>query len=133
MFLEMQAAKHSVGVEIENGVGGLARIQGEQNGDQPSHDMGVAVADEAQARHAVVRADNGGEPHLAHAALHFVARVPFSLRQRRQFPTELDDVAITILPVLEKIEIANDLVEVFWRLSLIRRLWSFGIHYWNIG
>ena len=50
-----------------------------------------------------------------------------------QFPAELDHVAITVLPVVEKIEIGNDLIEVCGRLSLIRRRWSCGLHNWNIG
>ena len=50
MLLEMQAAEHGIGVDVENGIGGLAGVEGEQDGDQTAHDMGVAVADEAQAR-----------------------------------------------------------------------------------
>ena len=38
MLLEMQAAEHGVGVDVENGIGGLARIEGEQDGDQPADD-----------------------------------------------------------------------------------------------
>src|SRR6476620_1436159 len=128
MFLEMQAAEHSGGVDVEDGIGGLARIEGEQDGDQPSDDVGVAVADKAQARYAVVWTDSGGEPHLTHAALHFVGGVPLGLGQGRQSPAELDDVAIAILPVLEKIKIGNDLIEVCGRLSFIRRRWSCGLH-----
>ena len=50
MFLEMQAAEHGVCIDVENGIGGLARIEGEQDGDQPSDDVGVAVADENEPR-----------------------------------------------------------------------------------
>ena len=65
MLLEMQSAEHGIGVDVENGIGGLARIEGEQDGDEPADDMGVAVADKAQARYAVVWTDSGGEPDLA--------------------------------------------------------------------
>ena len=66
----MQSAEHGVGIDVENGIGGLARIEGEQDGDQPADDMGVAVAEETQARDAVVRelgklAETAGDARLA--------------------------------------------------------------------
>src|SRR5262245_12755376 len=105
----MQAAEHRVGVDVENGVGGLARIESKQYGDQPADDMSVTVADEAQARDAVVLANGRGEPDLAYAALHLVGGAAFLLGQRLQLPAELDHVAITVLPILEEFEIGNDL------------------------
>src|SRR4029077_8258810 len=94
MRLEMQAAEHGVGVDVENGIGGLARIEGEQDGDQPADDMGVAVADEAQTRDAVVRTDSGGKPDLAHAALHLIGGASLRLRERLEFGAELGYRAI---------------------------------------
>ena len=50
VLFEMQPAEHGIGVDVENGIGGFAGVEGEQDRDQTAHDMGIAVADEAQAR-----------------------------------------------------------------------------------
>ena len=79
VFFKMQAAEHGIGVDVENGIGGFARVKGEQDRDQTARDMGVAVADEAQAWRASIGLNGGRKPDLAHAAVHLIDIVALSL------------------------------------------------------
>ncbi len=90
--------------------------------------MGVAVADKAQAWAVSARVDQRGEPDLADAALHLVGGGAVFLGQGLEPPSKLDDVAITVLPVVEKLEIGKDLVKVRLGASLVQR-----VHDSNIG
>ncbi len=90
----------------------LAGVQREQHRDQPAHDMGVAVAVESQHRTvAAIRLDGRREPHLAGAAPHLVGVVAGGFRQRRQRAAKLDQIAVAVVPLLQQLEILNDLVD----------------------
>ncbi len=54
MFVEMQRTQGLARIDVEDFVSRLPRIDGEQDRHQPTHDMGVAVADEKQARGAAI-------------------------------------------------------------------------------
>src|SRR5512144_778348 len=73
--------------------------------------MGVAVAAIIDARLALAAIDALGEPHLADAAIHLVLGRMLFLRQRLQRAAELDDVAVAVVPLVQKLEIFPDLVD----------------------
>ena len=79
--------------------------------DQAAHDVGVAVAAEVQHGLGPGRLDAPLEPDLARAAAHLVGIVVRLRRQRRQHPAELDDVAIALVPVVQELEVRDDLVD----------------------
>src|SRR6185312_12433335 len=72
--------------------------------------MGVAVALEDEARRGPVgRAiDLGREPDLTGAAANSVRLRSRRFRQRRQGTAELDHVAIAVLPVIQELEVRED-------------------------
>ena len=72
MLFEMQPTEHGIGVDAENRIRRLARIEGEQDRDQAADDMGIAVADEAQMRARVLMIDARREPNLTDAAANLV-------------------------------------------------------------
>src|SRR5215203_4226515 len=74
--------------------------------------MGVAVAVKSKDRTAAaIRFDGRREPHLAGAAPHLVGFVARGLRQWRQGAAKLDQIAVAVVPLLQEIEILNDLVD----------------------
>src|SRR5829696_2660669 len=73
--------------------------------------MGIAVAAEAQHRFAVPSLDEALEPHLARATHDLVPIVTRLVGQRRHHAAELDQIAVALLPVLEELEIREDLVK----------------------
>src|ERR1700674_5545155 len=75
--------------------------------------MGVAVALEGEARRGPVgRAiDLGREPDLTGAAANSVRFRSRHFRQRRQGAAELDHVAIAVLPVIQELEVREDVFE----------------------
>ena len=90
----------------------LVGIQGEQDRDQPAHDMGVAVAAKREDRSAgAVRPHGGGKPDLAGAALHLVCVGMRLGRKRGERAAELDDVPIAVVPFVEQGEVVADLVD----------------------
>src|SRR5690349_13597834 len=111
MLLEMQQPECMRRVDADDVLSRLAGVEREENRDHAAHDMGVAVADEAQSRAAAIRIDFGREPDLAHAALHLVRCRALALGQGLKPAPELDHVAIAVLPVVEEREVGADLVE----------------------
>ena len=106
-------------VEHRKGVGGqdlaraLAGIEREEDRDQPAHDVGVAVALEGQRRAVgAVRLHVGHQPDLAGAAAHLVGLGVRRLGERRQVASELDHIAVAIVPLVEQLEILNDVVDI---------------------
>jgi hypothetical protein len=75
--------------------------------------MGVAVALEDKARRGPVgRAmDLSREPDLTGAAANSVRLRSRRFRQRRQGAAELDHVAIAVLPVIQELEVREDVLE----------------------
>ena len=57
-----------------------------------------------------VRPHAGFQPDLADAAAHLGGLVAIALRHRRQRAAELDDIAVAILPIVEELEIRDNLV-----------------------
>ena len=111
MFAEMQHSQCLLRVDAQDLVGRLARIDGEQDCDQPTHDVSIAVPDEEEARGAAIGIDGRRKPDLADAALHLVDCIPHVVGKGLQLPAELDDIAVAILPVVEKLEILTDVLE----------------------
>jgi hypothetical protein len=121
MFLEVQLTQGLGRVDVQDLVGCLAIIEGEKNRDQPAYNMGVAIADEGEARGAAVGLHGRGEPDLARAPLNFVRLRTRVLGERRELPAKFDDIAVPILPLIEKFEISDDILEA-WRASVRQRI-----------
>ena len=83
----------------------------EKNGNQPAHDMRVAVADEGEARGPRAPVNLRGEPDLANTALHLVDLSALRLGQRLEPAPELDHIAVAVFPVVEQLEIGQDILE----------------------
>src|SRR6266700_3506337 len=90
----------------------------EQNGDESAHDVGIAVAREGEHGSArTIRMHAGCEPNLAGAALDLVRFGTLPLRERAQAAAEFDDIAVTVVPLLEQRKVVEDLVERCERLG----------------
>src|SRR5581483_5490075 len=99
-------------VGAQNLVARLALIHGEEDGNEPAHDMGIAVAEELQDRSCARPLPHGaGEPDLAGAAAHLVGIRPQRFGERRQRSPQLDDVAVAVLPIIEQGEVGANGVE----------------------
>jgi hypothetical protein len=119
MFVEAKFFEQRVGVGGGYGAGGLAGVEGEDDGDEALDDMGVRIAAKLDRRvHAF--AFGGLKPDLADAALHLVAFDARAVWQRFELAAEIDDIAVAVFPIIEKLEISNDVVEC-------------GGHGWDIG
>src|SRR6202040_483166 len=70
MFAQTHAFEQFDGIGVEDFPCALARIDSEQDRNQSTHDMGIAIAGKSQHWAArAVRAHSGIEPDLARAAL----------------------------------------------------------------
>src|SRR5215217_4797455 len=78
----------------------LARVEGEEERNQPAHDVGVAVAAPMQDGLGRGGFDAPLKPNLAGAALNLVGVVVRLRRQGRQHAAEFDEVAIALLPLV---------------------------------
>src|SRR5579884_3030245 len=116
MLAQSHFLEQGDGIETQNVLGALARIDGKKNCNQSAHDMRVAVADESQDRFAAaVWPHSGIEPNLAGATLHLVDVGACRLVQWRKFPAELDQVTIAVVPIVQEREILDDLVYISHR------------------
>jgi hypothetical protein len=80
--------------------------------------MGIAVAGEGEHGSArTIRMHAGCEPNLAGAALDLVRFGTLPLRERAQAAAEFDDIAVTVVPLLEQRKVVEDLVERCERLG----------------
>src|SRR5918993_5275448 len=73
--------------------------------------MRIAVAAEAQHRFAVRSLDEALEPHLARTTHDLVPIVTCLVGQRRHHAAELNQIAVALHPILEELEIREDLVK----------------------
>src|SRR6185312_14307813 len=101
MLIEAERSKNRLGIDGKDLAGALAGIEGEQDGHQATHDVGIRIALKP---HDGIRtfAALGKEPDLANAALHPVRVVTRLIRKRWQRFTEFDDIAVAILPIIEE-------------------------------
>ena len=91
--------------------GRLFRIQREQDRNQAAHDMRIAIAAKFQHGSAcAVRADVRGEPDLTGAAAYFIGLGMLGFRHWFERAANFDQVAITIVPIVEQREVIRDLV-----------------------
>src|SRR5207302_8352174 len=101
VLAQAQPLEQRDGVAREDFTRWLARIEREQNGDEPAYDVGIAVAHECQHRSAfAVGLHARREPDLARTPLYLVGFGPCRFRQRLEFPAKLDDIAIAVVPVI---------------------------------
>jgi hypothetical protein len=110
---QLETPEHHLHIDPNDLVRAPARVDRKEDGDQPPHDMGVAVALEAEARRGPGGGaiDLGREPDLTGAAANFVRLRSRRFRQQRQGAAELDHVAIAVLPVIQKLEVREDVLE----------------------
>src|SRR4051812_2745395 len=108
---EPQVLEHLERVRVQDGLRLLPGIQRDQEGDEPFGNMRVAVGLEVQhgpgpaARHVDV------EPDLALAAGHKLMVAMRLGGQRRQHAPELHHVLELLVPLLEELEIGQDIVD----------------------
>src|SRR6185437_14087041 len=86
-------------------------IEREQDCDQATHDMRVAVA--AIFQHGILAAavELVGYPDLADAAIYLVLEGVLGFRHRLQRAAELDDIAVAVVPLLQELEIVPDFLD----------------------
>src|SRR5437867_12547613 len=73
--------------------------------------MGVAVTHDREDGAALaVGLDRRCQAELAGAALHLVGVTPVALVERRHRSTELDDIAVAVVPLVQQCKILDDLV-----------------------
>src|SRR5580698_3595747 len=111
MFAETEFVEYSDRIRGEDLLRSMARIKRQQDRDQSAHDMGVAVAQVFQQRFARVAAFKAlREPNLAGAPLHLVGSRMLCFRHRLERPAEFDDIPVTVVPILQQLEIFPDFV-----------------------
>src|SRR3569833_1156789 len=93
--LQPQPLEGGAEVEAQDLVRRAARIEADADGDQATHDVGVAVAVEDQGP---VGPRRGDQPHLAGAAAHLGGLRALALGQGVELAAEVDDVPITLFP-----------------------------------
>src|SRR5690606_26201258 len=105
MLVETERAEHGVRLDVEDLLGGFAVVEREQNGDEPAHDMRVAIADEGQDGPALTGTVSlvAPKPDLARASPNFRGLGLEVRGHVGEIPSKLDDVAITVLPVVEQL------------------------------
>src|SRR5262249_19735137 len=102
VFAQPELVEQRDRVALDDLARGLARVKGEQDRDQPAHDVRVAVAHKGEDRPTrAVRLDAGCEPHLAGAALDFVGVAARVVGQRRQLAAEFDHITVAVVPIVE--------------------------------
>src|ERR1051325_2007618 len=112
VFAQAKLVEQRDCVALEDLARVFAGVEGEQDGDEPAYDVGVAVACEGEHRSArAVRLDAGREPHLAGAALHLIGLGARGLGQRRKLAAEFDYVTVAVVPIVEDGEIVDDVVD----------------------
>ena len=116
MLLKTQFAEERPGVGSQDFANGAVRIERKRDGDKAAHQVRVAVAPIME--HPFpgrIRASAKLKPHLADAAANFIRVVVGSLAQGLERPTEFENIAIAILPVVEEGEVAADGVKACQR------------------
>src|SRR5690606_8844419 len=87
--------------------GAPTREKREHDSDEAAHDVGVRIAPELDDRVGTV-ADLRGEPHLADAAGHPVGFDARFVREGRQRRTQIDDITVAVLPLVEEGKVVAD-------------------------
>ncbi len=109
MLLEAEFAECRQGVRGDDLPGRAVGEKRDRDRDQPAHQMRIAVAAKMQDRLAGrVAAALAFEPNLADAAANLVGVAMRGRAQRLERAAEFDDIAITVLPVVEEGEIGAD-------------------------
>ena len=110
MLLKTQFAEERLGVGRQDFANGAVRIERKRDGDKAAHQVRVAVAPIME--HPFpgrIRASAKLKSHLADAAAHLVGLIMSGLAQRLQCAAKIDDIAISVLPIVEDFEIAANL------------------------
>lgn len=109
MLLQAELAKGRRSVGRENLFGRVVREQSDGDGDEPAHQMGIAVATKMQDRASLrVAAVFALEPDLTDAAAHLVDVVVRLFGKRLERTAQFDDITIAILPFVQEGEIVTD-------------------------
>src|SRR5215813_9730205 len=112
VLAQAEAIEYRDGIGVEDVARRLAGVERKQDGDEPAHDVRVAVTDEIEPwAVGAVGPDLAGEPDLAGASLDLVGVGTLRLGQRRERPPEFDHVAVAIVPIVEERKVVRDLVD----------------------
>ena len=125
MLLQTQRTKGAQGVDGENLLWRPIREKRDRDGNQPANEVRVAVAAIVQDHFAVVpRSRLAFQPYLTDAAPYLVAFIVGRLAKGLEGMTEFDDIAISILPIVEGGEIVTNGLEISQAiLAYARAFW----------
>lgn len=112
MFAQAEADEPLRRIDLGDVACRAVAIERQRQIDQPFDDMGIAVAAKPQDRLAIGPADFGFEPNLAGASLDPVDLVMGRFGERVQLPSKLDQVAISLAPIIQKREICSNVFDV---------------------
>jgi hypothetical protein len=90
----------------------LAGIDGQHDGHQAAHDMGVRIAVEGHQRIGTLGARMAHQPDLAGTALHLVFPRLFRIGEIGQLLAQFDHIAVAVFPFFEEGKIIQDLLKV---------------------
>ncbi len=117
MPFQIEPGEQRARIDRPNLVSRFSRENNQQHRDQATHDVRVAVGDEDHA-FSIGLVRFGDHPDLGNTALNLGFRRLRLLRHLRQSPAEIDDVAVTLFPVAEKLEVLDELIEINLQISL---------------
>ena len=127
MLLKAEGAKSGMRIYGQHLLRGSVRKKRNCDRDQASHEVRIAIAAVVQDFFAFgVRFRLALEPNLADAASHFVGVIVRLRAQRLERMAQFDDIAIPVLPVVERGEIIADDRRSPTKdaLASLRRPWS---------
>ena len=109
VFVETELLQDGFGVDRQDLGSAFARIEHHHDGDETAHDMRIGIADEFDDRIGVA-VERAFQPYLADAAPDLVGGIARRFRIGLQVASKVNDIAIAIFPIIEKIEISNNVV-----------------------
>ena len=111
MLVELKLLQHGERVGVADFLCRATRIQRYQNGDEAAHDQRIAVADKLDVPHTVLLEHGCIEPDLADAAGHLVFIGMLLDRQWFQILAQFDDVTVTVLPIVQEVEVLDNRID----------------------
>ena len=108
MFTQAKLLKYFPRIGGHNFSGGSSGVDCEQEGNEPAHDMCVAVTGKTEPGTALAGVTGfgpGGEPNLADTTLNLVFAGPIVLAQRFKGTPQLNYIAVAVFPIVKELEV----------------------------
>src|SRR5690606_19482637 len=107
VFVQAKLAQGGFSIDGDNLGRPATGIERQDDGDQPAHDVGIGVADEGDVRIArFIR--RAVKPDLADAAGNAMDVVAECFGIGRKVAAKLDDIAVTLFPIVEEGKVVAD-------------------------